>query len=129
MRTSTGTYQRHLAARRLARAAATTVAVGAFVVGAASAAAADTPQTWTEPEPRPILETLGLFVGLPVGLFLLIALLVFAGASRRGPRYRPDQEWSGESAWFGAPEAERAPERAAVETGAPSTGGGASGSW
>jgi len=62
---------------------------------------------------------IGVFVGIPVGLFVLIILLVMAPDMIRSAR-QPGLSWSGDSEWFGvrpAVEADRAAEKdtAAVE--------------
>jgi hypothetical protein len=49
------------------------------------------------------LQTLGIYVGIPVGVFLLIALLVSIPSMIRGPRYRPGKEWQATPEWYGAP--------------------------
>ncbi len=42
------------------------------------------------------LETVGIFVGIPVGLFVVISLLVALPAWAKDSRYRPDSLWDGE---------------------------------
>lgn len=108
----------------------TTVVVTAmaFVIGVGSVASARTPDTWSEAEPRSALETLGLFVGIPLGLFFLIVLLTMAGSMRREPRYRPDQEWGADPVWIGAEES-RTTDAAGASDGAAGDGGGASARW
>lgn len=54
-------------------------------------------------EPLPPLAALLIFGVLPVGLFLLIALLVSAGSIARGTRYRPDRVWDATPVEFGIP--------------------------
>lgn len=71
------------------------------------------------------LEVLGIFVGIPLALFALIALLVVAPSWARDARYRPGLPWTAEPVWFEGPErdgdgpAERRP----------NGGGGASADW
>jgi len=50
------------------------------------------------------IKVLGIYVGIPVGLFLLIALLVSIPSMIRGPRYRPGKEWQATPEWYGAPD-------------------------
>ncbi len=50
------------------------------------------------------LETLLIFGAIPLGLFLLIALLVMAPSIARGPRYRADRRWTAQPQVFGAAE-------------------------
>jgi hypothetical protein len=74
-----------------------------------------------------VLQTLLIFVGAPLGLFVVIALLVSAPSMARGPRYRPGLGWWAAPVWFNGPEdAERAVRDAAPVTG---KGGGASARW
>jgi hypothetical protein len=73
-----------------------------------------------------VLETLFWFVGVPLGLFLLIALLVSAPSMARGPRYRPGLGWWSAPVWFNGPDSPDS----AVRNAAPTTGsGGASARW
>lgn len=110
---------------RLGKVATVAVTAAMSLVCMSSVASARTPDTWTEAEPRSALETLGLFVGVPLGLFFLIVLLTVAANTRREPRYRPDQEWWAEPVWMGADE------RPTTDVAAEGTGdgGGASARW
>jgi hypothetical protein len=99
-------------------------AAGGLLAG--SAAYAGTADDGAEPgSGLSALETILIFGGIPVALFLLIALLAVAPSIARGPRYRADRRWSAEPQRFGAAQqavthADRAP--------APESGG-ASGRW
>jgi len=64
---------------------------------------AETPTTWPDPDPMSTLEALLFFVGFPLGLALVIALLVMAPSVAKGPRYRPGLPWWADPEWFGAP--------------------------
>jgi hypothetical protein len=89
------------------------------------------------------MKVLGIYIGIPVGLFLLIALLVSIPSMIRGPRYRPGKEWQATPEWYGAPgevEGEAHGELGAgdahgeltgtvVEPAAESDGGGTSARW
>jgi hypothetical protein len=71
---------------------------------------------------------LSLFVGVPVLLFVVIALLVYAPTVARGPRYRPGLGWWHGPVWFeGPPAGSDASRREADE--ATLAGGGASARW
>ena len=73
------------------------------------------------------LETIGVFVLVPVALLLTIAALVWLPGMVRGTRYRPTKGWSAAPLWFGGP-----PDpAAAVETAQVGdlVRGGASGNW
>lgn len=73
------------------------------------------------------LQVLGIYVGGPLGLFLLIALLFVAlPAWVGGSRHRPELVWTAEPTWLGGP----ADGQAALQFTEPSEdGGGASASW
>jgi hypothetical protein len=74
-----------------------------------------------------VLQTVGIFVGIPVLLFVIIAVLVTAPSAARGPRYRPGLGWWAAPVWFNGPDdAERAVRES---TGSASQGGGASARW
>lgn len=74
-----------------------------------------------------VLQTLLIFVGAPLGLFVVIALLASAPSMARGPRYRPGLGWWAAPVWFNGPDdAERAVREAVPGTG---KGGGASARW
>src|SRR4051795_10381756 len=51
-----------------------------------------------------VLQTILIFVGIPAGLFVLIALLVTAPSIARGPRYRPGLGWWAAPVWFNGPD-------------------------
>ncbi len=74
-----------------------------------------------------VLQTVGIFVGIPVALFLGIALIVSAPSIARGPRYRPGVGWWAAPVWFNGPDK---PDEA-VRDSAPATteGGGTSARW
>jgi hypothetical protein len=74
----------------------------AVAVASAAPAAADTPTSWPDAEPMSTMEVLLVFVGIPAGLALVIALLVLAPSIARGPRYRPGVTWLAQSEQFGA---------------------------
>lgn len=112
----------------------------AVAVLSATPAAADTPTTWPEPDPMSTLHALLLFVGVPAGLFVVIALLVMAPSVVKGPRYRPGLSWWAKPEWFGGPaevdgahrlvlEAGHGSDDAPVSTHVERTGGGASARW
>ncbi|MFD2081519.1 hypothetical protein SAMN05421678_106218 [Actinopolymorpha cephalotaxi] len=106
-------------------------------VGSAGVALAGTPDTWTKETPMPMLEVLGIYAGIPIGLFALITLLVLTPSLIRGSRVQPGVSWSGQPEWFGdRPDAEQSAEadRTEQSTGGPegTTGtgrGGAGGQW
>jgi hypothetical protein len=74
-----------------------------------------------------VLQTIGIFVGIPLALFVIIAVLFAAPGLARGPRYRPGVGWWAAPVWFNGPdEAERA---VRDTTAATTEGGGASARW
>lgn len=73
-----------------------------------------------------VLETVLWFVGVPLGLFVVITLLVMAPSAARGPRYRPGLGWWAAPVWFNGPDDPDAAVRAAEPTAG---GGGASARW
>jgi len=73
-----------------------------------------------------VIETLFWFVGLPLAMFVGIALLVSAPSMARGPRYRPGLGWWAAPVWFNGPESPDSAVRSAVPTVG---GGGASARW
>ena len=101
-----------------------------FVVGSAVAASADTPEprpgSW---EAKPDVDVLHAFLvlgGIPVLVFVVIALLFVAPALARGEDLSIDAR-EPENQWLGGPRKE-AGELAAPDT-ADSKAGGAGGSW
>lgn len=75
------------------------------------------PAAWTDPAPMSTLEALLIFVGIPLGLSVVIALLVMAPSVAKGPRYRPGLAWWAEPEWFGAPPEHGRDGRPALEPG------------
>jgi hypothetical protein len=108
------------------------VGVAFLVLAMAPAAAAATLLATVDDgeEPGPglsVIQTLGIFVGIPLLLFTIIAVLVAAPSAARGPRYRPGLGWWAAPVWFNGPDdAERAVRESA---GSASQGGGASARW
>ena len=49
-------------------------------------------------------HTLLVFVGIPVLVVAVLALLVFASSIASGPRYRPGLSWWAPPVWIGGPE-------------------------
>lgn len=79
------------------------------------------------------LQTLGIFAGIPVAAFCLIALLVVVPSWARDARYRPGLPWHAEPVWFEGPASASAgevDEREEPARGEPARGGGgASATW
>jgi hypothetical protein len=94
-----------------------------------SPARADVPAGWgdqTEHRGLDALHSLGIFVGAPLLLFVIIALAVYLPAMVRGEKLLPDHS-AGEAQWIGGPR------QGVAELPAPdgedSRAGGASGGW
>jgi hypothetical protein len=74
------------------------------------------------------LEALWWFVGLPLVLFAVVALLVYAPSIARGPRQRPGSSWSAGPVWFNGPT--DGDVDAAIAAATPTAeGGGTSARW
>jgi hypothetical protein len=96
-----------------------------------------------------VAETLLVYVGVPLAIVLVMALLVFRPGGHKRPRYRPGQPWEHEPVWYEPHPEHSAPaghgadhaalpsaQRPALTTGAtaapPRSGGplgGARGTW
>jgi hypothetical protein len=109
------------------------VATGmALLVGwaTASPALATVPDDGDEPGAGlSALQTILIYVVVPAGLLLLIALLVMAPSIAHGPRYRPGLGWFAAPVWFGGPSNPDSALARARSTAAPAERGGASARW
>jgi hypothetical protein len=47
-----------------------------------------------------IVETVLVYVGIPLGMFALLAVLTLAPGAIRAPRYRPGGPWPFEPVWY-----------------------------
>jgi hypothetical protein len=85
-------------------------------------------------------HTLLVFVGIPVLVVAVLALLVFSSSIAHGPRYRPGLSWWAPPVWINGPtvtkpdpanlpELPGAPGTPAIAAGVARTTGGASASW
>jgi hypothetical protein len=118
---------RNTRARRTGRVSA--LAAGAVLVLLSAPAHADVPEGWgdqTQPFELDPLHALGLYLGLPLLLFALIAVAVYLPSMVRGEKLLPDYS-AGEPQWIGGPR------QGVAELPAPdgqdSRAGGASGRW
>ena len=64
---------------------------------------ADPPESWEDGPAVSPLYTLLVLVGIPLLLFVLIALAVYVPSMSRGGSYQPGQAWRAEPEWFGGP--------------------------
>ncbi|MBS2961871.1 hypothetical protein KGA66_02345 [Actinocrinis puniceicyclus] len=83
-----------------------------------------------------VLQTLGIYLGIPLALFLLISFLVVMPGWVRGDRNRREVGWAGQSGQAEASTSENAPgsgssssAQQGVGAGKSPGSGGASGSW
>jgi hypothetical protein len=84
-----------------------------------------------------VAETILVFVGAPLAIFLLLAALIFLPGGRKRPRYRPGQPWEHPPVWYephplGSGGHGASTGHAAIEGGATRAGGplgGARGTW
>ena len=113
--------------RRTGRVSA--LAAGAVLVLLSAPAHAEVPEGWggqTQPFELDPLHALGLYLGLPLLLFALIAVAVYLPSMVRGEKLLPDYS-AGEPQWIGGPR------QGVAELPAPdgqdSRAGGASGRW
>ncbi len=73
-----------------------------------------------------VAETILVFVGIPLALYVLLALLIFLPGGRRRSRYKPGQPWNHAPVWY-EPHPEHAPAPGhgpAPAAGAAAIGGG-----
>jgi hypothetical protein len=75
--------------------------------------------------------TLLIFIGVPLGVFVLLAALVYGPGMLRRPRYRPGyQEWGYRPLWIGGPDdPDTALTAAAPDAVIDVRGGGAGAGW
>lgn|GEM_PF-3095895 len=74
-----------------------------------------------------IIQTLAVFVGIPVLIYALIAIFtLLPGRSKKRPRYRAGQAWGYPAQWWAGDQTVVA--AASADAGGP-RGGGAHGTW
>jgi hypothetical protein len=84
--------------RRLTSAAAASVVVA--LTGLAAPASADVPEGWSNPDDVDMLYALLLLAGVPLLLFVIIAVLTYLPALIRGEKLAPG---AADDQWFGGP--------------------------
>jgi hypothetical protein len=62
-----------------------------------------------------VAETILVFVGIPLALFVVLALLIFLPGGRKRSRYKPGQPWNHAPVWY-EPHPEHAPAAGHGET-------------
>lgn len=70
------------------------------------------------------VENLGVFVLLPLTIYLVISLFVYTPSWVRGPKYRPGLSWWAEPVWIGGTDLDAAQQAEPV-----AEGGGCSARW
>lgn len=110
--------------RRLVRTATVAAVVTAFVLVAAPATA--TPENWPATDSVDLLGAILLLGGVPLAVFVLIGLAVYAPSVARGESlsFGPPEP---KSQWLGGPR--RSPEELAAPDDQDSAAGGAGGTW
>jgi hypothetical protein len=76
-----------------------------------------------------VSETIGIFVGIPLLVILVVYALVYGLTGRRGPRYPAGQPWTAEPEVFGDAPSTTDGEGASATSAAPQAEGGARGQW
>jgi hypothetical protein len=83
-----------------------------------------------------VIETVLIFGGIPLGVVVVIALLVYGRSAVHQPnRYRPGKAWTYPAAWYEphpqslADGASGTAGRAAIDGGTTAAVGGANGEW
>jgi hypothetical protein len=83
-----------------------------------------------------VAETILVFVGIPLAVVVVLALLTFLPGGRKRPRYKSGQPWNHAPVWY-EPHPEHGPDAGhgshhALQAGSATTGGplgGARGTW
>jgi len=86
----------------LLRRAAVLIAAVAVPLVVAAPAGADVPEGWSNPDPVSGMHTLLVLVGVPLLLFVAIALAVYLPPMVRGERVAPGTA-TPDNQWFGGP--------------------------
>lgn len=77
-----------------------------------------------------VWETVLIYVVVPLGIYLLVALWAARKGLSRRPRYRPGEPWDHPPVWWSAnPAGARLAEPVAAEEQTGSVRGGAHGDW
>ncbi len=120
--------------RTAARAGVVAATAVVPLLAASAALAANHPYDGEDAGPGlSVLQTLGIYLGIPLGLFLLIAFLVVLPGWARGDHNRREVGWIGQDGATarepGRSSASESDEQHSVSAGRAAGTGGASGSW
>ena len=114
--------------RRFARIAAVSLGLGLGSLAAPALAAR--PDTWAEPDTGSLLDNLLFLVGVPVLVFVLLALLVYLPSMMRRQSSEPALAFRDRPEWFGGPrKGVGATAVSETEHADPTDKGGASARW
>jgi hypothetical protein len=114
--------------RRRARAAAAVTTTLLLAACANDPAAYPHGEQATSPTDGSLLRTLVVFVGVPLLIVGVLALLSWLPGMVRAKRYRPQQGWSAAPVWFAGPSGDALAAVHSAQTG-DVTRGGSGGSW
>jgi len=111
--------------RRAVRASA--VSLGLVLGSLAAPALASPPETWQEPDNGSLLNNLLFLVGVPILVFVVLALLVYLPSMMRRQSSGPGLAFQERAEWFGGPRkgVEATPAAAAKEEQSEKGGAGA----
>lgn len=110
----------------LARRTTVVLAATAVVLTAAGPAGADVPEGWSNPEPVSPWHALLVLGGIPLALFVVIALLVLLPGRLRGERLGQSRPVD-DNEWFGGPR--KGTDELPAPDNEESKAGGASARW
>jgi hypothetical protein len=103
-----------------------------FLPLVAAPALAAPPEQWPDGQAVGALDFLLVLFAIPLGLFIVIAVLAYVPSMARGEKYKPGLAWRNQNEWFGGPkdglEAADQTDPQALE-GAETERGGASARW
>lgn len=72
------------------------------------------------------LQTVGIYVGIPLAIVVVVSVLALLPSMQRSRRYRPGRGYDAPALWYGAPDN---PEQAAEHARPARSTGGARGRW
>ncbi len=118
-------------ARRVMRGSA--VALGLTLGSLAAPALASPPDAWEHPDNGPLLDSLLFLLGVPLLVFVVLALLVYLPSMIRRQSPEPALAFGERPEWFGGPrkgvDSAAGADSTAADSEQPSDKGGASARW
>ena len=79
------------------------VSLGLVLGSLAAPALASPPDTWQDPDNGPLLGNLLFLIGVPVLVFVILALLVYLPSMMRRQSAEPGLAFQDRAEWFGGP--------------------------